>query len=204
MCVNENYACKSYSDGHMDISIQGIYMVVYRQSFAIMLHNSVIVQALLIWATSLIIGGYVAAVSLGLSCLSVLLMWMFSLGFSVIVSLFLPLICSSPVPYIANPWLVVGLFVAPAVLGALIGQHVGFLILLKYLRHVYSKRKERESDAIEADRIQLEAERLLFKSGFVQWLAILIVGNLYKVGSSYIALAWLVSPAFACKLKPFL
>ncbi|KAL5716950.1 hypothetical protein ACHQM5_010049 [Ranunculus cassubicifolius] len=177
--------------------ILGTYMVVFRRSFANMLYNSVILQALLIWATSLIIGGYPAAVSLGLSCLSVILMWMFSLSLSVLVSLSLPFICPTPVPYIANPWLVVGLFVAPAVLGALIGQHIGFRILLKYLRHVSFKRKQMVSSTIEDDVIQLEAERWLFKSGFVQWLAILVVGNLYKIGSSYIALVWLVSPAFA-------
>ncbi|KAF9594822.1 hypothetical protein IFM89_034805 [Coptis chinensis] len=177
--------------------ILGTYMVVYRQSFANMLHNSVVLQALLIWTTSLVIGGYPAVVSLGLSCLSVLLMWTFSLSFSVAVSFILPLICSSPVPYIASPWLVLGLFVAPAVLGALIGQHMGYLILLKYLRHVFSKRKQKGSPIFGADIIQSEAERWLFKAGFVQWLAILILGTLFKIGSSYVALVWLISPAFA-------
>ncbi|KAF5192188.1 endoplasmic reticulum metallopeptidase [Thalictrum thalictroides] len=177
--------------------ILGTYMVVYRQRFANMLHNSVIMQAILIWTTSLFIGGYPAVVSVGLSILSILLMWIFALSFSVFVSLSLPFICSSPVPYIASPWLVIGLFVAPAVLGALIGQHLGFLILLKYLRRVSSKRKQKQSPGIEASIVELEAERWLFKAGSVQWLVILIVGNFYKLGSSYIALVWLVSPAFA-------
>ncbi|KAF8402754.1 hypothetical protein HHK36_010844 [Tetracentron sinense] len=177
--------------------ILGTYMIVYNQRLANMLQNSVILQALLIWTTSLLMGGYPAAVSLGLSCLSVVFMWTFSLSFSVLVAFLLPLICSSPVPYIASPWLVVGLFAAPAVLGALTGQHLGYLILQKYLRRVSFKREKKQSLVIQADLIKLEAERWLFKAGIVQWLVILIVGNYYKIGSSYLALVWLVSPAFA-------
>ncbi|XP_077250715.1 uncharacterized protein LOC143890059 [Tasmannia lanceolata] len=177
--------------------ILGIYMVVYRQRLANMLHNSVILQALLIWTTSLLVGGYPAAISLSLSCLSVLLMWIFSLSLCSLIAFLLPLICSSPAPYIANPWLIVGLFGAPAVLGALIGQHMGYLILQKYLWHVASKRDPKRSPSILVNLINLEAERWIFKAGFVQWLIILIVGNFYKVGSSYLALVWLVSPAFA-------
>ncbi|KAK9126019.1 hypothetical protein Scep_014865 [Stephania cephalantha] len=177
--------------------ILGTYMVVYRRRFANMLYNSVILQSILIWITSLVIGGYPAVGSLGLSCLSVLLMWIFSLGFSVLVAFLLPLICSSPVPYIGSPWLVVGLFAAPAVLGAVTGQHVGHVILSKYLWHVYSKREKKQISDVDANLIKLETERWLFKAGFIQWLAILILGNFYKIGSSYIAFIWLVSPAFA-------
>lgn len=176
-------------------------MVVYRQRLASMLYNSVILQALLIWTMSLLVGGYPAAVSLGLSFLSVVLMWTFSLCMSVPIAFLLSLICSSPVPYIAHPWLVIGLFGAPAVLGALIGQHVGFLILQKYLWHGASKREPRRPPAIQDNLIKWEAERWLFKGGFIQWLIVLIVGNFFKVGSSYLALVWLVSPAFACKFK---
>lgn len=173
-------------------------MIVYRQRFANILHNSVIIQSLLIWATSLIVGGYPAAVSLALSCLSIILMWILALGFSVLIAFILPLVLSSPVPYVANPWLVVGLFAAPALLGALTGQHLGYLFLQTYLPNVHSKRKLL-SPAIQADLIKLEAERWLYKAGSVQWLILLVIGNYYKIGSSYLALVWLVPPAFACK-----
>ncbi|GAY57344.1 hypothetical protein CUMW_178710 [Citrus unshiu] len=61
--------------------ILGTYMVLYRQGFANMLHNSVIVQSLLIWTASLVMGGYPAAVSLALTCLSAILMlWLILLA----------------------------------------------------------------------------------------------------------------------------
>ncbi|PRQ58809.1 putative peptidase M28 [Rosa chinensis] len=176
--------------------ILGMYMIVYRQRFARMLHNSVIAQSLLIWTTSLLMGGYPAAVSLVLSCLSVILMWTFALSFSVIVAFIIPLISSSPVPYVANPWLVVGLFAAPALLGALTGQYLGYLVLHTYLANAYSKKKQL-SPAIRADLVKLEAERWLYKAGSIQWLILLCLGTYYRIGSSYLALAWLVPPAFA-------
>ncbi|CAN1797941.1 Endoplasmic reticulum metallopeptidase 1 [Linum perenne] len=179
--------------------ILGSYMVVYKQRFASMIQNSVIMQSLLIWTTSLLMGGYPAVVSLGLSCLSAVLMWIFSIGFSLLVAFILPQIASSPVPYVANPWLVIGLFAAPALLGAATGQHLGYLILRAYLSNVHSKRKQ-QSPAIQAERVKLESERWMFKAGFIQWLAILAIGNYFKVGSSYLALFWLVPPAFSFEL----
>lgn len=173
-------------------------MVLYRHSFAKMLHNSVIMQALLIWATSLFMGGYPAVVSLALSCLSLILMWIFSLGFSALAALVLSLTAYSPVPYVASPWLVVGLFGAPSLLGAMIGQHLGFLILQTYLLSVHSKQKQL-SNITRANLVRLEAERWLYKAGFIQWLALLALGNYYKFGSSFLALFWLLPPAFACK-----
>ncbi|KAK8611128.1 hypothetical protein V6N13_131190 [Hibiscus sabdariffa] len=176
--------------------ILGQYMVTYRQSFANMLQSSVIFQSLMIWTTSLLMGGSKAVVSLALSCLSIILMWIFSLSFSVLAALILPMISSSPLPYLSIPWLVVGLFAAPAFLGALTGQHLGHLVLQGYLAKVYSKRKQL-SPVIQADLIKLEAERWLFKAGSLQWLVLLIIGTYYKVGSSYLALVWLAPPAFA-------
>ncbi|KAJ1406406.1 Peptidase M28 [Sesbania bispinosa] len=176
--------------------ILGTYMVVYRQKFANMLHNSVIMQSLLIWITSLVMGGIPAAASLALSCLGVLLMWVFALSFSLLVGFLLPSISSSPVPYVSSPWLVVGLFGAPAFLGALTGQHLGYLLLQKYLLNVHSKRRQ-WPPIILSDLVKLEAERWLYKAGSFQWLILLIVGNYFKIGSSYLALFWLVSPAFA-------
>lgn len=176
-------------------------MVVYSQRLATMLHNSVILQSLLIWTTSLIMGGYHGAMTFGLSCFSILLMWICSLSLSIMVSFLIPLISTSPVPYIANPWLVIGLFGAPAVLGALTGQHLGFLCISRYLRCTFSKRVPTVASNTLENLIKLETERWLFKAGFIQWLMLLIIGNFYKVGSSFVALVWLVSPAFACKSK---
>lgn len=186
----------SDQDNAVYFDILGSYMIVYRQRFATLLHNSVIIQSLMIWTTSLIMGGFPATVSLALSCLSLILMWTFSLSFSASVAFILPIISPSPVPYVASPWLVVGLFAAPAFLGALAGQYVGFLILQTYLSNVYSKR-EQVLPSIREELIRLESERWLFKAGSFQWLIFLIIGNYYKIGSSYLALVWLVSPAFA-------
>ncbi|XP_057979606.1 uncharacterized protein LOC131165654 isoform X2 [Malania oleifera] len=185
-------------DSAIFFDILGSYMIVYRQNFASMLHNSVIMQSLLIWATSLLMGGYPAMISIVLSCLSLILMWTFSIILSVSVAFILPFISSSPVPYVASPWLVVGLFGAPAVLGALTGQHLGYLILLSYLSRICSNRmQQQQSPVTQTDLIKLEAERWLFKAGFVQWFVLLMIGNYYKIGSSYLALVWLISPAFA-------
>ncbi|KAK1355488.1 Endoplasmic reticulum metallopeptidase 1 [Heracleum sosnowskyi] len=153
-------AVKSGIDSAIYFDILGAYMIVYRQRLASMLHNSVILQSLLIWGTSVVIGGYPAAISLALSCLSVLLMW----------------ICS---------------------LRALAGQHLGFIILKAYLTRIISRRNVNLSPVLKADLIKLDAERWLYKAGLLQWLVLLMIGNFYKIGSSYIALVWLVSPAFS-------
>lgn len=176
--------------------ILGTYMIVYRQRFANLLYNSVIMQSLLIWAASLLIGGYSAAVSMALSCLSIILMWIFAIGLAVLVAFALPLVSSFSMPYVASPWLVFGLFAAPALVGALTGQYIGCLILRTYLSKVYSKRKQL-SPILRAHSVKFEAERWLYKAGSVQWLVLLILGNYYKVGSSYLALVWLVPPTFA-------
>jgi hypothetical protein len=101
------------------------------------------------------------------------------------------------VPYVSSPWLVVGLFGAPAILGALTGQHLGYLLFRKYLLNLHSKRGQFPT-IIQAELVKLEAERWLYKAGSFQWLILLILGNYFKIGSSYLALVWLVSPAFAC------
>jgi len=175
-------------------------MVVYPQRLATMFHNSIILQSLLIWGTSLLMGGHPALVSFAISCLSIILMLIFSFCLPVVVAFALPYICPFPVPYVANPWLIIGLFGSPALLGAFIGQHIGFILLKRHLRHVYSRTKTGLTLSTMENVIDLEAERWIFKSGFVQWLIALILGTYFKVGSSYIALIWLVSPAFACKL----
>ncbi|KAK7279652.1 hypothetical protein RJT34_24708 [Clitoria ternatea] len=176
--------------------ILGTYMVVYRQKFANILHNSVIMQSLILWTTSMFMGGVPAAISLALSCFGLLLMWVFSISFSFLVAYVLPLISSSPVPYVSSPWLVVGLFGAPAFLGAFIGQHLGYLLLQKYLLNIHSKKRQ-FPPILQATVVKLEAERWLYKAGSFQWLILLTLGTYFKIGSSYMALVWLVSPTFA-------
>lgn len=193
MAANE----KREDDTAIYFDILGTYMVVFRQRLANMLYNSVIMQSIMIWGTSLVMGGSTSTISLSLSIFSILLMWIFSLTFSIGVAFILPLISSSPVPFVSNPWLVGGLFVSPAFLGALTGQHIGYIILQKYISRVFSKKMENLSRVVQENWAKLEAERWLYKSGLLQWLILLIVGHYFKVGSSYLALAWLVSPAFA-------
>lgn len=193
MAVND----KSDGDAAIYFDILGTYMVVFRQRFANMLYNSVIMQSVMIWATSVVMGGSPATSSLALSFLSILLMWICSLSFSIGVAFILPLVSSSPVPFVSSPWLVIGLFASPAFLGALTGQHIGYLILKRYISRVFSKRMETLSPVVQANWAKLEAERSLYKSGLLQWLILLVVGHYFKIGSSYLALVWLVSPACA-------
>lgn len=173
-------------------------MIVYRQSLATMLYVSVIMQSILIWVLSVFMGGYPAVVSLILSCLSIILSWIFSVAFSVAVAFILPSISSSPVPYASNPWMVIGLFVLPAILGSISGQHVAFIFLRKKSSNRNSN-KMQVSPRLRDNLARLEAERWLFKAGFIQWLVLLALGTYYKLGSTYLALVWLVPPAFACK-----
>ncbi|KAL0340734.1 UNVERIFIED_CONTAM: Vacuolar membrane protease [Sesamum radiatum] len=177
--------------------VLGTYMITFRQRLANMLYNSVILQSLLLWSTSLLMGGYSAALSLVLSCLSLVLMWIFSISFSAVVAFILPLISSSPVPFVSSPWLVVGLFGAPALLGAFSGQHVGFIVLESYLSRTLPERRKNLPANLQSNVAKLDAERWLYKAGLLQWLVLLMVGNYYRIGSTYLALAWLVSPAFA-------
>ncbi|KAF7002706.1 hypothetical protein CFC21_018151 [Triticum aestivum] len=177
--------------------ILGKYMVVYPQRLATMFHNSIIFQSLLIWGTSLLMGGRPGLMSFGISCLSIILTLIFSIFLPVVVAFALPHICPFPVPFVRNPWLVIGLFGSPALLGAFIGQHFGFILLKRHIQEVYSRTKPGLTGNTMDYIVGLEAERWIFKSGFVQWLIVLIVGTYLKVGASYIALIWLVSPAFA-------
>lgn len=175
-------------------------MITFRQRLANMMYNSVILQSLLIWTTSVFMGGYPAAISLALSCLSIILMWICSICFSAIVAFILPLISTSPVPFVSSPWLVVGLFGAPALLGAFLGQHVGYLVLESYLARTFSERKRNLPASLRASVAKLDAERWIYKAGLLQWLVLLTIGNYFRIGASYLAFSWLVSPAFACKL----
>ncbi|KAL6501104.1 hypothetical protein OROHE_025301 [Orobanche hederae] len=179
------------------LNSRGTYMITFRQRLANMLYNSIILQSLLIWTTSVLMGGYSAAISLALSFLSVILMWICSLIFSSAVAFILPVISSSPVPFVASPWLVVGLFGAPALLGAFTGQHLGYLVLESYLGRTIGERTKNLPAGLKASVAKLDAERWVFKAGLLQWLVLLMVGNYYRIGATYLALAWLVSPAFS-------
>ena len=175
-------------------------MVVYPQRLATMFHNSIIFHSLVILGMSLLMGRCSVLVSLGISCLSIILTLIFSIFLPVVVAFALPHICPFPISFVANQWLVIGLFGSPALLGAFIGQHFGFILLKRHIQEVYSRTKPGLTGNTMDYIVGLEAERWIFKSGFVQWLIVLIVGTYLKVGASYIALIWLVSPAFACKL----
>lgn len=187
----------SNGDAAIYFDILGTYIIVFHQRLANMFYNSTIMQSLLIWVTSIIMGGSSALISLAFSSLSIILMWISSIVFAALAAFCLPLVSVSPVPYVSSPWLVVGLFGAPALLGAFIGQHLGYLILHRYLSTVYSTRYRDLSSSVQADIAKLDSERWLFKAGLIQWLLLLILGNYYKIGSTYLALVWLVSPAFA-------
>lgn len=188
---------KNGRDSAIYFDILGTYLITFRQSFANWLYSSIIMQSLLIWTTSLVVGGSSAVTSMALSCLSVLFMWIFSLCFSVPVAFILPFLSSSPVPFVSSPLLAAGLFGSPALLGALTGQHLGYLILQKYLLKIFNVKRANLSPVVQADLSKLDAERWLYKAGLLQWFVLLILGYYYKIGSSYIALIWLVSPAFA-------
>lgn len=175
-------------------------MVTFRQRLANMLYNSIIMQSLLLWTTSLMMGGYPAVISLALSCLSLVLMWIFSVTFSAAVAFVVTFVSSSPVPLVSHPWLAVSLFGAPALLGAFWGQHIGYIILKSYLAHTSTEKRRNLPANLRTSLAKLDAERWIYKSGLVQWFVLLILGNYYKIGSSYLALAWLASPAFSCKL----
>ncbi|CAA0825312.1 Zn-dependent exopeptidases superfamily protein [Striga hermonthica] len=189
---------KSNEDKAIYFDILGTYMITFRQRLATMIYNSVVLQSLLIWTTSVFMGGYSAAISVALSFFTIILMWIFSISFSSAVAFILPLISSSSaVPFVASPWLVVGLFGAPAFLGALTGQHIGFRVLESYLANNLTERRKSLSAVLKASVVKLDAERWLFKAGLLQWLVLLMAGSYFRVGSTYLAFAWLVSPAFS-------
>ncbi|KAJ3680230.1 hypothetical protein LUZ60_016508 [Juncus effusus] len=184
---NENKLNNQPIDQNQGIyfDILGMYMVTYSQKLAKMLNNSVIFQSLLILVTSLSIGGKTGLTSFLISLTTIILTYIFSILFSTLIAFLLPLISYFPSPFISNPWLVIGLFGGPALLGALTGQHLGFGILERYLK--------KAGNGIP----DLEAERWVFKSGFLQWLILLILGNWFRIGSAYLALVWIACPAFA-------
>ena len=66
-----------------------------------------------------------------LSCLSFIFAWIFTVAFSEAFAFILPWISSSPMPYASYTLMTIGLFVSPAVLGSISGQHLAFNFLRK-------------------------------------------------------------------------
>lgn len=160
-----------------------------------MLNTSVIMQVLLILSRSIFPAGLTGACSLLLALLTVLLTWALSLASALVMSFLVPHLGSHAVPYIATPWLVLGLFGAPALVGALVGNSVGHSLLVQYLAKAYRGQ-------LKGLAIKWEAERWLYKAGLVQWVLVLALLNWVGAGSSYLALSWVLFPAAACKLCP--
>uniref|UniRef100_A0A803P248 Vacuolar membrane protease n=1 Tax=Cannabis sativa TaxID=3483 RepID=A0A803P248_CANSA len=175
--------------------ILGTYLIVFRQHFSNLLNNSVIMQSLLIWVTSLIVGGYPAAISLALSSLSIILTWIFAVGLAVLVAFALPFY-PRPNTLYCEP--MVGVW---AICSTGSCWSIDWSIYwLSYSPKIFVKSIFQEKAAlpiIQADVVKFDAERWLYKAGSVQWLVLLILGNYYKIGSTYLALVWLVPPAFA-------
>ncbi|KAK4766207.1 hypothetical protein SAY87_007849 [Trapa incisa] len=65
-----------------------------------------------------------------------------------------------------------------------------------YHTKTHSDRKHL-SPSTRSHLAKLDAERWLYKGGLVQWLILLAIGYYFGPGSSYLALVWLVPPAFA-------
>lgn len=164
-------------------------MVTYPKSMAKTQYFNLISQGLVLLFSSLYLSGYSAFIEFGLALLTIGFTWFSAMLYVLGVATVLPTMSSFSIPYIAHPWLVVGLFGAPAVFGSLIGHAVGRWVLIYYLR----KRDHTEEHA------RWHAERWLFKAGVFQWVATLALGTWVEAGSSYIALFWIIPPTIACK-----
>lgn len=194
--------------------ILGRYFITYSQQFAKQLYGSIILQSLLLLFVSSLQGGWTSVKALFLSMQCLILSWVFSLSISFLAALGLSFLSHAAIPYIAHPWLAAILFGIPALFGALVGHHLGCKLLKAYLfnvRQVRSKSLQKSfkktdlrltdlqqsSKEIDLRMATWDAEKWLFKAGFLQWLGLLIIGTWFEIGSSYIAMLWIVSPALA-------
>eukprot|EP00850_Spirogloea_muscicola_P014007 SM000098S25087 [mRNA] locus=s98:154701:158828:- [translate_table: standard] len=117
-----------------------------------------------------------------------------SLASASLVAVLLPLLISeSPAPYIAHPWLVLPLFVAPALAGALLGHRAAHKINLRLHGRARTPRGPSE-DVYTQEKAAVDAERTEYLSGLWLWLAVLMAGTFAKMGSTYLAVPWLVCP----------
>ncbi|CAM6082858.1 unnamed protein product [Calypogeia fissa] len=167
--------------------ILGKYMVTYPRSMAKTQYFNLITQGLVLLFSSLYLSGYSAFIEFGLALLTIGFTWISAIIYVLGVAAVLPKMSSFAIPFIAHPWLVVGLFGAPAIFGALLGHAVGRRILMYYLR----KKNHTE------DHVRWHTERWLFKAGIFQWVTILALGTWVEAGSSYIALFWIIPPTIA-------
>eukprot|EP00250_Pteridium_aquilinum_P028284 c36898_g1_i1 orf=174-2999(-) len=194
--------------------ILGKFLITYSQQFAKQLYNSIIAQSLILLLMSLFQGGWTSVKALLLSLQCLLLSWGFSLSLSFLAGWGLSFVSHAAIPFIAHPWLAMVLFGTPAMFGALVGHHLGCKLLRAYLFKVRQLRSEKlqksfrktdlnvtdlqqSSKEIDLRLATWDTERWLFKAGFLQWLGLLVTGSWFEVGSSYIAMIWVVSPALA-------
>ena len=127
--------------------ILGWYMLTYSQDFAKLLHHSIIYQLIVLQVSSIVLSGFPSLVATLLAFLAIYLTWCFAIGFTLLVAIFVPTLSISPVPFLANPWLVIPLYSAPAIMGALVGHHFGHAILVAYLSHIDDLRQGKKEQA---------------------------------------------------------
>jgi hypothetical protein len=188
-------------------------MVSYSKDSAKYIHGVIIVVGLVLFQASVCLSGVTGLIALGLAVFAILLTWIFAFGITLLVArLVVPYLSSFAIPFIVNQWMVIGLYGAPALFGALLGQHFGHGLLVSYLAGVHTKLMQAEEKGtpdqgtkeIIATRAQSlaegEAERWLFKAGILQWLVVLGLGTWVNAGSAYLALAMVLGPAIACEL----
>lgn len=188
------------SDGIVYFDILGKFMITYCENFAKRLYTFVIAVTLLVLVVSIYQGGSASVKALMLATISLIFTWVLAISFSVLSVFLLPQFSEVTIPYLPYPWLVIGLFGAPALCGALLGNFWGFSMLKGYLLRVRKTSSAVHIKSSEHSDLTLavwDAQRWLFKAGFLQWLVILAVGTWLEVGSTYIALLWLISPALA-------
>ncbi|KAJ7560996.1 hypothetical protein O6H91_03G009900 [Diphasiastrum complanatum] len=201
------------SRGHNDsakmdsvfFDFMGRYMIVYNQHFAKKLNTSIILQSLVLLIGSILQARRPALLPLLLALFTLVLSWILSIVMAVLAGFILSILLNSQFPYVALPWLVIGLFGAPSLFGALLGHSLGHSILVKYLHHTQTSELKNVDSQTSTESVGnlviWEVEKLLFKAGLLQWVFILALGTWFGVGASYIALFWLVVPAVTYGLK---
>lgn len=200
--------------GIVYFDILGKFFITYPQQFAKQLYVSIIAQSLLLLLMSLFQGGRTAVKALLLAVQCLIYSWVSSIILSCLVGFGLSSLSYAAIPYISHPWLAIGLFGSPALLGALLGHYLGYTSLKTYLFRVRQTRSENVQQSFKETDLRLadlqkssketdlslaawDTERWLFKAGVLQWLGLLVAGTWLEVGSSYIAMLWTVSPALA-------
>ncbi|KAL2653870.1 hypothetical protein R1flu_021998 [Riccia fluitans] len=167
--------------------VLGRWLVTYPLETGKKIQVSVLIQGLLFLISSIYLSEtpVAASLQLGLAILTLVLTLLMAFAHVLLVAMILPSLSPFPVPYITHPWLAVGLFGVPAVVGALVGHAIGRALLLRSM----GREGRREAE--------WHAERWLFKAGMLLWILVLGLGTSVRAGSSYIALFWIVPAAVA-------